>query len=93
MTKADQIKALYRSNFSAFLKFAFRELNPKTDLVDTWHIDVLADYLERVAKGEIGVRPVPTATGQQHHAIHWIATDAFFSVHTGEIAEQHGGWF
>ena len=31
MTKAEQIKALYRSNFSAFLKFAFRELNPKTD--------------------------------------------------------------
>lgn len=53
MTKAEQIKALYRSNFSAFLRFAFRELNPKTELVDTWHIDVLADYLERVAKGEI----------------------------------------
>ena len=53
MTKAEQIKALYRSNFSAFLKFAFRELNPKTELVDTWHIDVLADHLERVAKGEI----------------------------------------
>ena len=53
MTKAEQIKALYRSNFSAFLKFAFRELNPKPPLVDTWHIDVLADHLERVAKGEI----------------------------------------
>lgn len=53
MTKAEQIKALYRSNFSAFLRFAFRELNPKTELVETWHIDVLADYLERVSKGEI----------------------------------------
>ncbi len=51
--KVDQIKALYRSNFGAFLRFAFRELNPNTPLVDTWHVDVLSDYLERVANGEI----------------------------------------
>lgn len=51
--KIDQIKALYRSNFPAFLRFAFRELHPNQPLVDTWHIDVLADHLERVAKGEI----------------------------------------
>ncbi len=51
--KADQIQALYRSNFSAFMKFAFRELNPNQPLIDTWHIDVLTDHLERVAKGEI----------------------------------------
>lgn len=50
---ADQIKALYRSNFAAFMRFAFRELHPNQPLVDTWHIDVLADYLERVANGEI----------------------------------------
>lgn len=50
---ADQIKALYRSNFAAFMRFAFRELHRNQPLVDTWHIDVLADYLERVANGEI----------------------------------------
>jgi len=50
--KAEQIKALYRSNFAAFLRFAFRELNANTPFVDTWHIDVLADALERVANGE-----------------------------------------
>ena len=51
--QADQIKALYRSNFPAFLRFAFRELNSNQQLIDTWHIDVLAEHLERVAKGEI----------------------------------------
>lgn len=51
--KTDHIKALYRSNFSAFLKFAFRELHSNQPLVDTWHIDLLADALERVVKGEI----------------------------------------
>lgn len=50
---ADEIKALYRSNFAAFMRFAFRELHPNQPLADTWHIDVLADYLERVANGEI----------------------------------------
>ena len=49
----EQIKALYRSNFPAFVRFAFRELNPNQPLIDTWHIDVLADHLERVARGEI----------------------------------------
>ena len=53
MANPEQIMALYRSNFSAFLRFAFRELNPNQPLIDTWHIDVLADHLERVAKGEI----------------------------------------
>lgn len=50
---ADEIKALYRSNFAAFMRFAFRELHPNQPLVDTWHIDVLADTFERVANGEI----------------------------------------
>lgn len=53
MSTTEQIKALYRLNFSAFLRFAFRELTPSTRLFETWHIDVLADYMERVAKGEI----------------------------------------
>jgi hypothetical protein len=53
MSNADVIKALYRSDFSAFLRFAFRELNPSQPLVDTWHIDVLADHLARVLSGEI----------------------------------------
>jgi hypothetical protein len=52
MSNADVIKALYRSDFSAFLRFAFRELNPSQPLVDTWHIDVLAD-LARVLGGDI----------------------------------------
>ena len=51
--KTDQIKALYRSDFSAFLRFAYGELHRNQPLADTWHIDVLADHLERVARGEI----------------------------------------
>lgn len=53
MTKPDQIAALYRSSFPAFLRFAFRELYPHQKLIENWHVDVLADRLERVARGEI----------------------------------------
>lgn len=46
-------QALYRSNFGAFTRFAFRELHLNQPLIDTWHLEVLADHLERVANGEI----------------------------------------
>lgn len=53
MATAEQIAALYRTHFPAFLRFAFHELHPGQRLVESRHIDVLADYLTRVARGEI----------------------------------------
>lgn len=53
MASAQEIAALYRSHFPAFVRFAYRELHPGQPLVDAWHIDVVAEHLERVAKGEI----------------------------------------
>lgn len=53
MATAEQFAALYRTRFPAFLRFAFHELHPGQKLVETPHIDVLADYLARVARGEI----------------------------------------
>ena len=53
MATAEQIAALYRSNFSAFVRFAFHEMHPGQRLVEAQHIDVLADHLARVARGEI----------------------------------------
>lgn len=53
MATAEQIAALYRTHFAAFLRFAFHELHPGQRLVETPHIDVLADHLARVARGNI----------------------------------------
>ena len=53
MATAEQITALYRQHFPAFLRFAYNELHPGQPLIETPHIDVLADHLDRVAKGEI----------------------------------------
>lgn len=53
MASPDQIKALYRQHFPAFLRFAFRELHPNQTLIEAPYIDMLADHLVRVARGEI----------------------------------------
>ncbi|MGE0516337.1 MAG: hypothetical protein AB7O71_20540 [Hyphomicrobiaceae bacterium] len=53
MASTDPIKALYRSRLNAFLRFAYRELNPNRPLIETWHIDVLAEHLDLVANGAI----------------------------------------
>jgi len=52
MAKTDRLMALYR-NFTAFSRFAFRELHPETELIESWHLDVLSDALQRVDAGEI----------------------------------------
>ncbi len=43
----------YRSHFAAFNRFAFRELHPGVTLRDNWHITMIADRLEKCARGEI----------------------------------------
>ncbi|PPD31325.1 MAG: hypothetical protein CTY20_00905 [Hyphomicrobium sp.] len=53
MATAEQIAALYRTHFPAFLRFAFHELHPGQRLVEATHIDILADHLDRIARGEI----------------------------------------
>lgn len=53
MATAEQITALYRTRFPAFLRFAYNELHRSQPLINSWHIDVLADHLARVARGEI----------------------------------------
>jgi hypothetical protein len=53
MTRSDLALRLYRTNFAAFNRFAFRELHPGQQLHDNWHISLMADRLERCARGEI----------------------------------------
>lgn len=52
MSKLDFLMALYRSDFAAFNRFAFRELHPGTRFRDTWHIDLMADRLAKCARRE-----------------------------------------
>ena len=47
------LQALLRSDFRAFLQKTFTTLAPGQTYVPTWHIDAIADSLERVRRGEI----------------------------------------
>ena len=41
------LRGLYRSDFRAFISFAFRELYPEKVFVDGWYLDIVADELMR----------------------------------------------
>jgi predicted phage terminase large subunit-like protein len=47
------LQALLRSDFRAFLQKVFTTLTPGQTYVPTWHIEAIADRLERVRRGEI----------------------------------------
>jgi predicted phage terminase large subunit-like protein len=47
------LQALLRGDFRAFLQKTFTTLAPGQTYVPTWHIEAIADRLERVRRGEI----------------------------------------
>ena len=53
LSKAELLLRLYRSNFAAFNRFAFRELHSHRVFLDNWHIELMADLLTRCVTGEI----------------------------------------
>jgi hypothetical protein len=53
ISPTDLVLRRYRTDFGAFNRFAFRELHPGQELRDNWHITLMADRLERCARGEI----------------------------------------
>ncbi len=53
MTDQEQVDAAVRRDFYSFLMRSFIELNPQTAPSENWHIEVMADYLERCRRGEI----------------------------------------
>ncbi len=51
--KKQMLKALLRRDFSSFIAKVFAELNPGSIYEHNWHIDLIADYLSAVSKGQI----------------------------------------
>ena len=45
--------ALLRRDFTSFLEKSFSTVDPASPFLHNWHLEVLADYLERVTNGEI----------------------------------------
>ncbi|HEU5231639.1 MAG TPA: phage terminase large subunit [Terriglobales bacterium] len=49
----EELDPVLRRDFYSFLIRSFVELNPQTDVAENWHIEVIADALERCRRGEI----------------------------------------
>jgi len=50
--RPEETAALLRIDLSSFIHRSFLELNPQTEYLHNWHIDLIADALTRVAMGE-----------------------------------------
>ena len=48
----DEYRALLRHDFCYFLERSFTELNPATDFAHNWHLEKMAEELDRCRRGE-----------------------------------------
>src|ERR1700687_4708968 len=53
MPEPAELNALYRTDFGTFLERGFYELNPEAQYFPNWHIEVIAQELEKCRGGEI----------------------------------------
>ncbi len=53
MKARELVASLYRQNLASFIPFAFRQTHPGVGFLDNWHIEVVADALDKVWRGEI----------------------------------------
>jgi len=52
-SEADIIKSLYRQHFPSFIKRVFNIVDPSTEYLHNWHIELIAEYLEACRSREI----------------------------------------
>src|SRR5579872_574223 len=52
MISPDEYRAITRKDFYTFLHRGFRELNPQVQFLGNWHIELMANELERCRRGE-----------------------------------------
>jgi hypothetical protein len=59
-------RVLAERSFADFVRQAWCVLEPKTPFLGNWHIDLLAEYLEAVADGDITrlIINIPPATAK-----------------------------
>lgn len=76
-----EYQSFLRQNFCAFIEWSFRGLNPSTNYLHNWHIEVIADALESCLRGETTrlIINVPPRSLKSHCAS--VAFPAFLLGH------------
>lgn len=96
---ASRYEALLHTDFCAFIHRAFVELNPQTQYLPNWHIEMMAAKLEAVRRGEITrlILNVPPRYLKSHTASisfpawllgHHPAKRIFCASHSKDFAEK-----
>ena len=49
----EELQAFVRRDFTLFVERSFSELNPQTEYLHNWHIEVIADALEQCRVGKM----------------------------------------
>ncbi len=76
-----EFRALLRADFYSFIERSFRELNPETEFLHNWHLELIAGELEKCRRGETKrlIVTVPPRSLKSHCAS--IAFPAFVLGH------------
>ena len=76
-----ELDASMRRDFALFVERSFAELNPQTEYVHNWHIEVIADALEQCRIGKLKrlIINVPPRSLKSHMAS--IAFPAYLLGH------------
>lgn len=96
----NEYQALLRCYLPAFIERSFAELNPATEFSPNWHIDVIADALERCRRGEIKrlIITVPPRSLKSHCVsvvfpawlmAHNPSEEIICTSYAQELAERH----
>ena len=91
MTKV-QFQVALRLDFASFVERSFYELNPQTNYQPNWHIEVIAEALERCRTGKLRrlIINVPPTIAQVAHGLDCISrlsarTRTFLSDHLRQL--------
>jgi len=70
MFSPTEYQSILRTDLASFSERCFAELNPQTQFLPNWHIDVIAQALERCRRGEIKrlIINVPPRSAKSHIA-------------------------
>src|SRR5258708_26837230 len=73
-------------DFMSFMYRAFLELNPQTPFLPNWHLQLIASYLEKVARGD--VRRLIIALPPRNMKSHAVSI-AFIAWYLGHYPSKH----
>ena len=104
ISEARLLRALLRSNFSAFVRKVFATLELGQTYVPNWHLDAIAYQLERVRRGEIKRLIINEPPRSLKSITASVAFPAFVLGHdptrkiicvsyAGDLAKKHGNDF